>query len=491
MSLSNSVLHRYTPPTCTLEIAAPTSSPLSRGVGRLATNLLSFQLRFDDPRLPEEERVTIQGDHYQLEALHEAVKTYVQDLLNQSLERFKAMVCAPAIPSLDAPSSTNYNLDALKPPTSSRQIFLQPGGGLAHEIFLGPLATKESGPIIHLSVLQLFDLVTALDEHAADIVALSEPGRSQSAPSPRAWFGIAALLLLAVGLITAVVQFLNWQNPQKQIATTTVPEEASSKNSPQVQKQPLAQPSVSIPPSSLQRAPIPKPSTPIPSISSSEKLPLMPPLLSTVPSPSSSLPSVISPPTTTLKSAPPVIALPRTATVPNDQQLILPPAPPSSFTSRLTPPPPIAIPSPRQDQSAFIPGETAVPGVSSNRLQSKAPHRPTVSSNLPILTPANPDLEVPSVATPGAAAGASSRDSATQAYLPGTHLRNINPFKDGVSVPGTQKQPRSTTNTPNQPKSTVFDTIPQVAEVRDYFKQHWTPPLKLNPNPGVQPSTGS
>ncbi len=458
---------------------APTASPVSHGVGRPATHLLRFQLRFGDPRL-EEERVTIQGDHHQLKALHEAVKTYVQNLLNQSLERFKAMVCAPALPSLDTASSTHFNLDAPKPTTaSSRQIFLQPGGGLAHEIFLGPLATKESGPIIHLSVLQLFDLATALDEYAADILALPVPGR-RSASSSRAGLGIAAILLLAVGLTTAVVQFLNWKNPQKQIATTTAPQEASSKIPPQaLQSSPLTQPSASIPPQTRQKSPLPK-SKPIPSMSSSEKLPLMPPFASTVPSPSSSLPSVISPPTTTLKGVPPAITLPRTATaLPNDQQLILPPAPPSSFMPRLTPPPSIVIPSPRQDRSAFIPGETAVPGVSSDRLRSKTSNQPTLSSNLPKLTPANPDLEsVPSVAAPGAAPGTSSR-AATQAYLPGTHLRNINPFKDGVSVPGTQKQPRSTTNTPNQPKSTVFDTIPQVAEARDYFKQRWTPPSSL------------
>jgi hypothetical protein len=61
MPLSNSVLRRYTPPTCTLEVVAK-SSPLSRWVGQSLMKDLRFELRFDDPRQPEEKRVTIRGN---------------------------------------------------------------------------------------------------------------------------------------------------------------------------------------------------------------------------------------------------------------------------------------------------------------------------------------------------------------------------------------------------------------------------------------------
>ncbi len=61
MPLSNSVIRRYTPPTCTLEVFAQ-SSPLSRWMGKTVLKHLSFELRFDDPRLPEEHRVPIRGD---------------------------------------------------------------------------------------------------------------------------------------------------------------------------------------------------------------------------------------------------------------------------------------------------------------------------------------------------------------------------------------------------------------------------------------------
>src|SRR6478672_1108304 len=81
--LSTSVLRRYTPPTCTLEIVAQ-DSPLSRWAGRPLLRKLRFQLSFDDPRLPDAEQVSLRGDRFQLSELCEAVSAYVQDFLNQS-----------------------------------------------------------------------------------------------------------------------------------------------------------------------------------------------------------------------------------------------------------------------------------------------------------------------------------------------------------------------------------------------------------------------
>src|SRR6476469_1410749 len=77
------VLKRYTPPTCTLEITAK-SSPLSRGARQPVFKSLSFELRLDDPRLPDTEHVTLRGDRIQLETLHESVSNYVQNLLAES-----------------------------------------------------------------------------------------------------------------------------------------------------------------------------------------------------------------------------------------------------------------------------------------------------------------------------------------------------------------------------------------------------------------------
>src|SRR4028119_445763 len=208
MPLSNSVLRRYTPPTCTLEIVAK-SSPLSRWVGQSVLKDLRFELRLDDPRQPEDERISIRGDRTDLELLHDVVNNYVQDFLGQSPTQLPVALRIPATAagstpdhnrrgdSLDLPasgvtrsepllakaseeepnasenSSSVRSLDSdpkirpLKPRTLPTEIYLEPKGLLAHSFFLGRLASEESGPVVDLSVLQLFDLAAALEEYAA------------------------------------------------------------------------------------------------------------------------------------------------------------------------------------------------------------------------------------------------------------------------------------------------------------------------------------
>lgn len=462
MPLSNSVLRRYTPPTCTLQLVAR-SSPLSRWMGRSVATLLQFDLRFDDPRLPEEQRVHIQGDREQLEALHEAVATYVRDLLNQSPARFNAVLSALAPPSSDSavsstPPALDLNVDdsqALseefrpldfshtsaefdsasqpKNPTAraAGKIFLQPGRGLSHDLFLGALATMETGPVIHLSVLQLFDLATALDEYAADVVALPTLSRPRLAAAPPAWAGIAAVLLLAVGLTTGV-QLLNRSGSRQQTATR-LPTQRSSSND----QQPLA-----LPPS-----PVPTLGMPTPPLSSLETLPPLPPVGSTVvPSPSPIPSGTVSSTTPALKNTPRANVPQRIPVTPINPRADVPQATPVIPIPQITPPPPILI-NPTLPSSPVAPPSAAIPSPS------------------PQVTTPNRDLEAAlSRATRGAASPESSDTPATK--------------QRGDSAP--QGQLRSTLTAPNEPKSTAFAPIPQVAEVRNYFNQNWEPPSGLS-----------
>jgi len=75
MPMSNSVIRRYTPPTCRLQILAR-SSPVSQWLA-ISRNYggLSFA---DDLRPPQQQQVIIEGDRDQLEVLHEAVSTYAE-----------------------------------------------------------------------------------------------------------------------------------------------------------------------------------------------------------------------------------------------------------------------------------------------------------------------------------------------------------------------------------------------------------------------------
>jgi type II secretory pathway pseudopilin PulG len=219
---SNSVIRRYTPPTCTLEISAQ-SSPLSRWMGQTVINQLRFELHFDDPTLPEELRVPIQGDRDQLEALCNAVTNYVQQLLQKSADSF----CFTFLES--PPSSTTSDQPELKDvtPTSptpkiphpssmgilEATIYLESSDNLTHKLYLGSLANPTSGPIIQLTLLQLFDLATALDEYSTDVITLpnlkSDKRTENRIPSLPTWTPIAAMFALAVGLTPLTWQYAN------------------------------------------------------------------------------------------------------------------------------------------------------------------------------------------------------------------------------------------------------------------------------------------
>ncbi|MEA5506833.1 DUF4335 domain-containing protein [Halotia wernerae UHCC 0503] len=277
MPISNSVIRRYTPPTCTLEILAQ-SSPLSQWMGRTVLKQLSFELRFDDPRLPEEHRVPIRGDRDQLEALCDAVTSYIQEILQQSSESFWVSFSGNEDSSKVSHDSELTNFHQPSPPIQTFQAFssqipgtkihLEPGKYLTHNLFLGSLANQRSGPVIQLSLLQLFDLATALDEYSADVMAL--PSLNKTSPIRRlpAWTPVAAVLVLSVGLLPITLQYAN-NTRQKQPQTAKKTTSANGE---------------------LALAPSLDLSTPQPGLTPPDNLSSLPPLGSTAPLPTNSLP---------------------------------------------------------------------------------------------------------------------------------------------------------------------------------------------------------
>ncbi|MEO1560324.1 MAG: DUF4335 domain-containing protein, partial [Cyanobacteria bacterium J06632_19] len=144
MPLSNSVIRRYTPPTCTLEVLAQ-SSPLSRWMGKSVLKQVRFNLRFDDPRQPEDEKVVVQGDRDQLEALYTAVSGYVQEILQQSPDNFwDSRIKADSASKTRLPKSLE-NFSSLEQDVANPRnefanrgnIYLQPSSNLTHQLFLG------------------------------------------------------------------------------------------------------------------------------------------------------------------------------------------------------------------------------------------------------------------------------------------------------------------------------------------------------------------
>ncbi|PPS45721.1 DUF4335 domain-containing protein [Chroococcidiopsis sp. TS-821] len=347
MTLSNlQVLRRYTPPTCTLEIVAP-RSPLSRWAGRTVATQLRFHLHFDDPRSPDR-RIQVTGDREQLEALHQAVTVYVQELLNQSPAQFTAQLASQTTSSDSTTAVANSQIvispanSSDSPPAQARQIFLKPGTGLSHTLYLGSLATPTTGPIVQLSVLQLFDLATALDQFEADIVALPSLKQRRVSTTPPAWATIAAGLTLAVGIF-AVLQQLN--RPVQQTATSN----QITEDPQQLATQPSPLPPLSsidtLPPPPPVGSPVPVPNAPLPTIPVPNA---SPPTESTAAAPSPTLPGgTTAPQTTTIPGSPNQTATARAGNTTPQQ--------PGAGDSAPT----IAIPSPLAQLNAPNPGSQA------------------------------------------------------------------------------------------------------------------------------------
>jgi len=206
--MTKSIIKRYTPPTCTLEIRGK-KSPLSRIFGRTLLKDLNFQLRFDDPRIPEENQVILEGDRTQLELLSDAVTSYVQKFLS-----------SPPISITETESNNSLVLLPTNPNLKQRSL-------LKHQLFFGSLATKESGPEIKLNASQLFDLANALDEYNSDLATLPE---ANYAGNRNNFLGVtAASLLLAVGLTTLGIKVFNRENNSEKNSSVVSLQETAPK----------------------------------------------------------------------------------------------------------------------------------------------------------------------------------------------------------------------------------------------------------------------
>jgi hypothetical protein len=422
LPMSSSVLRQYTPPTCTLEIAAK-ESPLSRWTDRSVLKHLRFQLRFDDPRLLAEQQVQVTGDRLQLDALADAVDAYVQTLLDAAPVQLGHAFDQQAptthangtgrVPSASATqdgetvpvssSSTALSLRQQEPLLAyPHGVFLEPRGLLSHILHLGTLAPSDERETVSLSTLQLFDLANALDDYKADALALPTLNRPAWAQSRRGWLQVAAIALVAIGVTSVVGKFvMDVNTPSMQTATT----QESTENDQ----------TVSLAPSETAPTAIPS-AEPFPAIT---PLPPPPPL-GTTKQPTTPLPPVGVPRTVTPRTNPPPAATQ------------IPPLPPLSSIPRQ------AAPSARANQGQSelrIPSQSASPNVAA--------------------------------APPSARAGGSARGSGDNLSL------EANP-QLGTTADQAQPAPSS------PPSGASANAIPQVAEVRQYFQETWQPPEALD-----------
>ncbi|MEG5140706.1 MULTISPECIES: DUF4335 domain-containing protein [unclassified Microcoleus] len=447
-------LKRYTPPTCTLEITAK-SSPLSRWAGQPVFKSLNFELRLDDPRLPDTEHVTLRGDRNQLETLHEAVSNYVQNLLGETRD-WESNI-EPEIThtvSADLPESARNAVIVDRPPNTSELATaapnttylpvsprLEPRGLLAHNLFLGSLSAAESGPEVHLSTIQLFDLATALDDCAAEVMALPNLNRDRRQPKALSWLNIAAILVASAGLTTGIVKMLDRSNSSPQTATAP----ATAPANPQFTPVP-GQPQIV---AGATPSPVPAPTT-SPTPTATPGLPPLPPppINTTAATPSPSLPPIaIGPAPSTNKPSP--IQQPPLLFAPNS----------SAGASQS------ALP---QGQIITIP-DPAGPSIAAPQAPATAPYLlPPVP---PRLAPAVPPPLPPSLS-------ASRLPVPPQQPFPRLPQPIYPPASEFPPLEDAKPPAESDNNqaTASPKNRTLFDTIPQVSEARTYFEERWKPP---------------
>ncbi len=479
MPLSNSVIRRYTPPTCTLEVLAQ-SSPLSRWMGKSVLKEVKFNLRFDDPPQPEEGQVAIQGDRDQLEALSMAVSGYVQEILQQSPDNFWASRTQAHSTNTTSEPGLVEDVSSLEPDISNLRnqfayranIYLQPSSNLTHELFLGSLANQSSGTSIQLGLLQLFDLATALDEYMADVVALpteiQQPRRNRFAIP--AWAPVAAVLVLGLGLMPFTYQYANRLREQNKTGDTVATANKEIGNNPV--STPLLTP-LPTPQSSL--TPLPNPSS-LPTLGTGLNIP------------GGSLPTPRAFPLPTLATTQkPGTTLPSASTNPSSLSNIpLPPLGSDSFGNSTATKPQLG----KQNLSIS-------PNSPSTKTSSEFGLKPNLGGNLSASTPKIPSTTLPSASLPSLKNPSTPKApqiSAKQATpipktgsVPEDLLTNLPKSNDDLATQLRNRNPASTANNGNKLRTTTaaansqtsFNTN-QVGEIRNYLSKRWNPPRGIS-----------
>jgi hypothetical protein len=513
MPLSNSVMRRYTPPTCTLEVLAQ-SSPLSKWMNKSVLKQLRFELRFDDPRLPEEQRIAIRGDRDQLEALCAAVTTYVQEFLEKSPDQFWQSYSTSDTDKADngIEIQDNHNslsrISTLGKPFNTQipktDIYIESQNHLSHNLHLGTLAPT-TGAVVQLSLLQLFDLATACDEYCADVMALPNLDTTQrrTRTSIPAWAPVAAVIAIGVGLAPITLQYANRTRQQTATNQASKPEIALQQTPGTVLTTPLLLPTLQDTLPSLSGLP----PTPLPGSSTSLQIPnssVLPTLQATSnpnvppssqvlpnsPIASGQIPSNLGNPTATQSSSRfsfPSTPLPQsgsTFTIPGTITPKLPSATGIKSPTTLQNPGSIAL-QPNLPLSRTTTQTKPGSSIAIGRLPSSSFPPLADPSTLPPTIPALPPLsELPK--TTSRTSNTTARNSVTSSNgsnniptqtIPPLAADNPSPLIDRLREARNVPQVANASNR-TATNSTIFDT-PQIAEARDILRSRWQPPSAL------------
>ena len=412
MLFNNTPLQTYTPPTCTLMLWDK-RPVLSRWGKLVSLDNIEFELQFDDPRLLEEEQVTVKGDRIQLELLRNVVQTYVKNFLHQTAAYYQETEEKQSSPT----QSTIHTKGTLSP-------CLSPQGLLKHQLTFGSLASQASHQGVTLSISQLFDLVNALETYNNTIVTLTNSKTTPLRKSLGVWMATGTVAALTILIPTVGVRWF------RQVTSQDTPIEDTDETADSTLPFLDVLPPVPPPP----KTPLPTPSL-APTLASRDPLPP---------------PSQISPGT------PP----PRNPTVAIQAPQL-----------RVLPPPPLAPPAPPKPNSTPPSAPVNVEPVPSHLLPS---------GETPIVMPSLPTERVeqliqnPTLPPPPTLQAKSPRQG-TSNPLSLSSPRE----QDQLTIPDELLSPDAKVTPKPPPETTLLDTIPQVAQVRQYFQERWQPPENL------------
>jgi len=354
------------------------------------------------------------------------------------------------------PQELNAKVQLLPPRSLATDIYLEPKGLLAHNLVLGHLANEESGPAINLSVTQLFDLATALDEYVAEAVALPDRNALSWKKAP-AWAYTAAAVVAAVGVTATTMSVLNRPKAYQTATTQTANQQVSPSPSPTT-------PAIPTPTAPISLLPTP-----------------------TVPSPLSTAPKLPPPSPVKIPTAPAPLNLPLGNQRATDSSIG---SERPSTTIRLDPAEPATV-RPQRSSTTVVPGTVASGSSTTRSNTSPTASSPTVSlsgSATRRSAPASPEK-----APPEQVAARPIKPSNVAPPLPDlpslkpTTTTASNPIADR-SIPSADLRTSSSTAIANesesapaaiQDRTSLFDTIPQVKEVRDYLQDRWKPAAEM------------
>ncbi|WP_373480165.1 DUF4335 domain-containing protein [Geminocystis sp.] len=421
---ASSSFRRYTPPTCTLEIYHPQSFWGYFGP-KPFPQLFSFQLHFDDPRVPKEDRSTIIGDRDLLEKLRKKVQEYINNYLKITPLTEEDLVCE--LPSQNEEEFISLTRDCVR----------------GHRLFYQCFVPKEETLEVTLSNTQLLDFINALSAYHLDATRMTISKDELGSNN----IGLGILITTLACMVGGGI----WWRYEKQVATNEInnPSQANIENiTPNVEEL--------IPPSPLDPKTLPSIIAPEVPESLKNRETLLPPAAITKPSMEgendalnsnnsgvASQTQIIIPPPPT----PSAVNVPTATKETNDInpanimmiQPSLPPAPPLSVTPSFQPPQPTV---------------------------KSIPQYPSRLSSLPVLKSSNSD------------SGENSSPNTSTKPIESTGVVGINSFN--------RVSPSVIENTPDFTVKTISPSLNQqkfagiiTNEVKQYFQSKWQPPENL------------